>query len=230
MLLIVQNDPEVPPGIFADMLRDRGVPFRTLLAYTGEPFPAVPEAGAVMVLGGAMGVHETERYPFLLGVKEYVAACVRQDTPFLGICLGGQLLADVLGATVVTASPYGEKGTLPVHLTDTGRADPLFAGIDEEFLSFQWHNDSFTIPEGGVLLASSPACPYQAFRFGRSAYGTQFHPEVSRAIVELWAGSTTGTAPRLSEFLARFDAVAPLYREASRRLLENFLRISSEQL
>ncbi|HEX9023792.1 MAG TPA: type 1 glutamine amidotransferase [Geobacteraceae bacterium] len=224
MLLIIQNDPEVPPGNFNDAIANMDVPCRTVHPYSGEAFPPVAEIGAAIVLGGAMGVHDTTKHPFLAGLKTFILACVETETPFLGVCLGGQLLADVLGGRVISGSPHGEKGTLPVTLTAAGEQDPLFAGIPRQFISFQWHNDSFEVPAGAVHLASSNVCPGQAFRFGRCAWGTQFHPEVDRAIVDCWARWTEETAPRADEFLTAFSLAEQTYLETSRRLLGNFLR------
>jgi GMP synthase-like glutamine amidotransferase len=225
MLVIVQNDPEVPPGTYGEYLREEGVAFRTVRPYTGDALPKLGEVAAAVVLGGAMGVYDTAAHPFLEAVKAFIAACARTGTPFLGICLGGQLLADVLGGRV-DSGHLGEKGTLPVTLTPEGMADPLFAGIDREFVTFQWHDDSFVIPAGAVRLAMSPACPNQAFRCGACAYGTQFHPEVNKAIVESWAREAAGSAPTAQEFLAAFAPYEESYRKASRQILDNFLRIA----
>ncbi len=224
MLLIIQNDPEVPPGNFSDIIAGMDVPCRVAHPYDSEALPPVDEIAAAIVLGGAMGVHDTDRHPFLAGVKAFIRACVEAETPFLGVCLGGQLLADILGGRVIAGSPHGERGTSPVTLTAVGEKDPLFAGISREFISFQWHNDSFDVPPGGIHLASSVACPGQAFRFGRCAWGTQFHPEADRAIVDCWARWTKETAPRADEFLAAFSRAEQTYLEISRLLLANFLR------
>ena len=226
MLAIIQNDPEVPLGSFAGYLDEAGTPYTTIHPYMGEKLPPVGDVPAVVVLGGAMGVHETDRHPFLVELKGFIRECVANNIPFLGICLGGQLLADVLGAPVTIRSPFKERGTLSVRLTAAGLADPLFAGVPEEFVTFQWHNDSFAIPDGAVLLASSSACPNQAFRYGINAWGTQFHPEVDKAIVDCWARWSKETAPAVDEYLAAFAAREESYRSASRRLLENFTALS----
>jgi GMP synthase-like glutamine amidotransferase len=173
-----------------------------------------------------MGAHDTDRHPFLVELKNFIRACVTHDIPFLGICLGGQLLADVLGARVTPGSPCGEKGTLSVRLTSAGCADPLFAGLPEEFVTFQWHNDSFAIPTGAFRLAESSACPNQAFRYGKKAWGTQFHPEVDRAIVDCWARWSEETASTVDDYLAAFASGEEAYRSASRRMLRNFAALS----
>jgi GMP synthase-like glutamine amidotransferase len=226
MLFIIQNDPEVPPGNFNDTLTELDVPSRIIHPYAGNALPPAGDIAACIVLGGSMGVHDTERHPFLVGVKGFIGSCLRNETPLLGICLGGQLLADLLGGVVIAGSPHGEKGTLPVTLTGEGEKDPLFAGVPREFISFQWHNDSFDVPAEGVHLASSPACPAQAFRFGSRAWGTQFHPEVNRSIVESWARWTDETAPMAESYVADFLLSERSYLEVSRKLLVNFLRIA----
>jgi GMP synthase (glutamine-hydrolysing) len=225
MLAIIQNDPEVPLGSFSGYLADAGVSYTTVHPYRGDLFPQVRELSAVIVLGGAMGVHDTDRHPFLIELKDFIRGCVAEAIPYLGICLGGQLLADALGGTVTTGA-CGEKGTLTVCLSLEGKGDPLFAGVPEEFVTFQWHNDCFEPPAGSVPLASSPVCPGQAFRFGVKAYGLQFHPEVDRSIVACWARWSKETAPSAEAYLAAFAEREEMYRRASCRLLGNFLRIA----
>lgn len=225
MLLIVQNDPDVPAGSYVDCLEEMGIPFRLARPFLGEELPPAPAVSAVLVLGGAMGVHDTATHPFLNTVKTWIGEVVAAGVPYLGICLGGQLLADVLGAPV-TSGANGEKGTHTVTLTTEGEKDPLFAGISSPIVVFQWHNDTFAIPAGGTLLASSAACPHQAFRMGAQAWGLQFHPEVNRDIVVAWARWSNVTAHLADRFAAEFAASEPLFRDASRRLLSNFLRIA----
>ena len=226
MLLIIQNDPEVPLGNFAAAINGLKVPCLTVHPYIGEAIPSVREVSAAIVLGGAMGVHDTAKHPFLVRVKAFIRECVHRETPFLGVCLGGQLLAEQLGWRVIADSPHAEKGTLPVTLTAAGEEDPLFAGIPREFFSFQWHNDSFEIPANGTHLAFSTTCPGQSFRFGQCAWGTQFHPEVDRPIVDCWARWTEETAPAAEKYLADFDRTEHTYLQVSRRLLGNFLRMA----
>lgn len=225
VIAVVQNDMEVPAGTYAEHLEKRGVPFSLLKPCEGDELPPAAGFRAIIVLGGAMGVHDTAEHPFLDGVKRFIREAVEAHVPLLGICLGGQLLADVLGARV-TSGACGEKGSLTVSLTPEGERDPLFAGVCRTFATFQWHNDTFAIPRGGVLLASSPVCTAQAFRAGETAYGLQFHPEVTAAIVDTWARWTPETAPEAGLFLAAFARAAEAYRAASERILANFLGIA----
>lgn len=217
-VVILQSDPEVPAGVLAKLLSEWQVPFRILRADLGEAFPL--ETGAVIVLGGAMGVHEEERHPFLRPLKQFMVDMLAAGTPLIGICLGGQLLAEVAGGKV-SSNCRGEKGLVEIGLTAAGAADPLFAGIDGSFRAFQWHNDSFALPSGALHLAASKVCPGQAFRIG-NAWGVQFHPEVDAAIIAAWS-QRAATDPRLVD---EFISVAPEHRALCRQLLGNLLAVA----
>lgn len=138
----------------------------------------------LIVLGGSIGVHDQDRYPVLQEVREIVAARLAVDRPVLGICLGAQLIAQILGATV---SPMGckEIGFSSLHLTAAGRQSPLrhLEGVKV----LHWHGDQFDLPEGVVALASTPLCAVQAFERGKSVLALQFHPELApRPGLEPW--------------------------------------------
>ena len=221
-LFIIQNDPQVPPGIVSELLDERRIPYRLIRVDAGETVPAADEAAAVIVLGGVMGAGEDDTYPFLREVKRLIRECVARDVPFLGICLGGQLLSEVLG-TPVAAGTRSERGLCRVRLTSEGGADPLFRGVPPEFITYQWHNDSFDLPNGCRLLASSPICPQQAIRHGAAVYGVQFHPEVNADIVSSWNGGAALNARYLPLFLRTEEE----YLASARTLLDNFFRIAN---
>lgn len=215
---IIQNDPEVPPGVFHELLTEWRVPFRLCRPDLGD---ALPDAfDAVIVLGGIMGVHDDSVHPFLRMLKTWLARVLADGTPLLGVCLGGQLLADVTGG-VVSSNRCGEKGLVEVVLTAAGAADRLFSGSDRRFPVFQWHNDSFTIPAAAVHLAASEVCPGQAFRIG-NAWGVQFHPEVNEAIVAAWSRHD----PQRLQLTDDFAAAAATHRVLAGQLLANFLDIA----
>jgi GMP synthase-like glutamine amidotransferase len=220
MLHIIQNDPEVPPGNLLDFI---AVPYVVCHPYRDGALPDVAQISALLVLGGAMGANDDSRYPFLSNLKILIRSCVESGIPYLGVCLGGQLLAAALGAKVVSHR-WEELGTLSVKLNGAGKNDPLFRGFPEEFTTFQWHHDSFDIPEDGELLASSAACPNQAFRIGGNAWGLQFHPEVTEPIIRDWCAWDHSTSARTEELVAAFFCNEEKYREDSRRLLGNFLK------
>ena len=228
MIVVVQNDPLVPLGSFEWYLNSRGTAYRTIRVYDGEMLHDPAGNDAVIVLGGAMGVHDEAKHPFLHSVKRFIADSVRNSIPFLGVCLGGQLLADTLGG-VVSSGSCGERGTFPIALTESGVTDPLFSGMDNPFISFQWHHDSFGLPSSGVCLASSPVCPNQAFRCG-NAYGLQFHPEVTEEILLLWCREISGDpgipVSEADELLTDFKRFHKEYSASSRRLFMNFLTLA----
>ncbi len=222
MLHIIQNDPDVPPG---NLLEGLCGPYSLQHPYRDGRLPACSDMSVLIVLGGAMGVNDDTRHPFLTDLKRLIREVVAAGIPYLGICLGGQLLAAALGARVVS-NRWEELGTVRVTLTEAGRHDPLFAGLTAEFTTFQWHHDSFDLPDGATLLASSAACPHQAFRVGTNAWGLQFHPEVTEAIIRGWCRWDQGTAAQAEQLLALFAAQSATYRDISRRLLTNFLPIA----
>lgn len=221
MLHIIQNDPEVPPGTITDHIT---IPCRLWHPCKDGELPPVAGMKALIVLGGAMGANDDSSYPFLTGLKELIRTVVAAGIPYLGVCLGGQLLAAALGAQVVS-NRWEEIGNFTAFLTDEGGRDPLFTGIPPEFPAFQWHHDSFDIPEGGVLLASSPACPHQAFRVGTSAWGIQFHPEVTEDIIRCWCGWDKAQAAVVDRHLDKFAAAAAGYQQVIQALLASFEKI-----
>lgn len=222
MLHIIQNDPEVPPGNLAEALT---VPHLIHHPYRGEPLPELRDISALIVLGGAMGANDDQRHPFLTGLKELIRAVVAAQTPYLGICLGGQLLAAALD-TAVISNRWDELGTLTVTVTEAGTADHLFSGIAESFTTFQWHHDSFDLPANATLLASSTACRHQAFRIGDYAWGLQFHPEVTPAIIRNWCAWDPATAVIAEELVADFTAVSHSYHAAAHSFWRNFLSLA----
>jgi len=224
MITLIQCDSEVPAGTIAEWLRINDTPFRIIRAFSGDTLPAPDVSRAAIVLGGSMGVHDGERFPFLSTVKSFIREAADLNVPFLGICLGGQLLADALGAHVHSGR-HGEKGVHSVNLLEPAAADSLFSGIPAEFPTFQWHDDSFELPRGAVLLASSDTCAHQAFRYGESMYGLQFHPEVNREIVTSWTRSSDDDASPI-RFMEEYIRNEESYLYVSRNLLENFLRIA----
>ena len=175
-----------PPAEYGTVLTQRGHTLHTVEVDEGGPLPDWRDFGAIIAMGGPMGVYEDEAYPWLVAEKQLIGDAVRAGLPYFGACLGVQLLAAALGARVYPgAAP--EVGILDVMRTEDGGSDPVASILPERFKTLQWHGDTFDLPEGAVSLFSSPAYPNQGFRFGEFAYGVQFHLEVDAALADEWS-------------------------------------------
>jgi GMP synthase (glutamine-hydrolysing) len=155
------------------------------------------------LLGGPMNVDEVEKYPFLAAEVPWIQESLTRGVPLLGICLGAQLLAKACGAKVYSQG-IKEIGWYPLELTPAAEADPLWKGCGPCLTVFQWHGDTFDLPPGAVLLAQSPQCVHQAFRIRQSAYGLQFHLEMTREMIDDWLNN-----PDNSDELHRLDYIDP---------------------
>lgn len=152
--------------------------------FEGQPIPkGIGDAAGLIVLGGPMGVYDHPRYPFLLDEMHLIERACQEENPVLGVCLGSQLLAAALGATV-TKGGGKEIGWHTVTLTKSAASDPLWAGTEPSFTAYHWHGDIFELPRGAVSLASSALTECQGFRFAQNAYGFLFHMEVTVEIVQ----------------------------------------------
>jgi len=219
MLHIIQNDPEVPPGSLTGHLP---IPYLVHHPYRDGLLPQLGDISALIVLGGAMGANDDLKHPFLVDLKQLIRQVVLSGTPYLGVCLGGQLLAAALGAKVVS-NRWVEIGNFTVSLTENGCRDLLFRDIPQEFTTLQWHHDSFDIPSGGVLLAASPACPHQAFRVGESAWGIQFHPEATEEIIRTWSAWDRQLSLKTEALVAGFNDESESFDSTVKQLMRNFL-------
>lgn len=228
-LLILQHHPVETPGVFAQVLVERGLATQTVRPDLGEPVPPDPEAfSAVIAMGGPMGVYEEDRHPWLRAEDRLLRIAVARDQPTLGICLGSQLIAKAAG-TDVRPGPEKEIGWYPLRLTDAGRADPLFSGFPSGFESFEWHGDVFDHAPGAVTLAGSARYPEQAFRLGRRVYGLLFHLEVTapmvRAMTDAFRGELAGLGDpaRPAAILADLGSRTRALNRLGRQLFQSFL-------
>jgi GMP synthase (glutamine-hydrolysing) len=182
-VLAVVHQADAGLGVFADSVRERG---DELLSWSPPEQPA-PELGgidAVIVLGGAMNVHEEVEYPWLAAEKRVLARVLDERLPALGVCLGSELLADAAGAPVSRCSAP-EIGWHPVEVLPPGADDPLFGPLPERFEGFQWHGYGFGLPPGASALARSAVC-LQGYRLDGRIWGIQFHAEVSWESIKGW--------------------------------------------
>jgi GMP synthase (glutamine-hydrolysing) len=187
--LVLQHADAEAPGLLGPALEAAGFVLRTVRPDRGEAVPgAASEFAGLLLMGGPMGVYERGRFPHLRNEIDLVREALDREVPVLGICLGSQILAAAAGARV-HRGPAKEIGWAPIRLRPAGAADPVLGLIPDGAFVFHWHGDTFELPSGAVLLASSDLYAHQAFRLGRAAYGLQFHPEVTEEMVREFAAS-----------------------------------------
>ena len=153
--------------------------------FAGETLPQPEQVDLLVIMGGPMSVNDEQEYPWLVAEKKFVGEMIRAGKPVLGICLGAQMIANVLGARVY-ANAEKEIGWFPVHGMGSPEKD-VFSFPDSVEV-FHWHGETFTLPNGAVQLAASAGCALQAFQYGRTVIGLQFHlettPDSVAALVE----------------------------------------------
>jgi GMP synthase (glutamine-hydrolysing) len=171
-------------GYLGQGLERNGIAFEYLDAQTLR-LEASQLERPLIVLGGPMGAYEVDAHPCLSIEIDLIRHHIDSGIPVLGICLGAQLVAAAASANVYSGGQGKEIGWADVRLSEAGSADPIWTGFPERFATFHWHGDTFDLPDGAVLLATSEKYP-QAFRLGANVYAVQFHPEVVPIDLESW--------------------------------------------
>jgi len=224
------------PGIFRDFLRADGVAWDAVELDEGQPIPDLRKYDALWVMGGPMDVWDVDENPWLIPEKRAIRSWVRDlNRPFLGVCLGHQLLADAMGGTCGPQRPP-EVGILEVSLTEEGKRDPVFGRQPATAKALQWHGVRVAQPpEDTVVLASSAACRVQAMRVGSRAWSTQYHVELEDSTIPAW-----GCIPKYATALEKVQGegalnrladearpLMPAFKDCARRLYDDFMRAAS---
>ncbi len=231
-ILTLQHAWECPLGLLGEILQERGLTY-DVVNVEETTLPEPTSYDAIIALGGPQHVYNIDKYPYFTPEKALIRRAIEHDIPFLGICLGGQLLAASLGAQV-SQHTLTEIGFYTVPFTDAGQQDPLFKNLPGYQKVFHWHEDSFELPPGSILLATNETTSNQAFRYGSRAYGLQYHIELNSELLDLWLElpefqqeiiAAIGTAAYTDiqqERLTHYQT----YHNHTSILFENFLKIS----
>ncbi len=227
-VLILQHTDGEHPAAFGDLIAEAGDTAFVVELHLGERIPDMSEFDAMIVMGGPMDVWQTAEHPWLRAEKAAIATWVRAfRKPYLGICLGHQLLIDALGGLCEQMTPP-EIGVLDVSLTAEATADPIFDGFEDTFRVMHWHGVEVTsLPEDTVVLAENANCNVQAVRFRDKAWGVQFHPELTPELVTGWLGDPgnyacavewLGSEEKAKQFALDCEAHVSTAQQQSRRL------------
>jgi len=198
-------------GHIRQILEARGIAIEFADLYLPEtPAPETATAAGLIFLGGPMSVNDG--LPYLEQEIEYIRRAANTGQPVLGVCLGAQLAAKALG-TRVYRNQVSEIGWFGIHPTGAARKDPLFRGFHDSETVFHWHGETFDLPSGAALLASSERCPHQAFRLGSCIYGLQFHLEVTPEMIDDWCRQDVNCGD-----VSELDSLPDPYHNAARLL------------
>jgi GMP synthase (glutamine-hydrolysing) len=214
---IVENTPVTHHGQVGVALHEAAALIDLYKPWSGQSLPQTVHADALVVFGGEQSAIDDHTHPYLPELARLMADYTAMDRPVLGICLGSQLMARAFGGENHLGIAR-EFGWCEVDLTEEGRRDPVLSALPARFAIAQWHSDTFTLPAGAVHLAKSAIAPNQAFRVGRASYATQFHFEVSRAVMQDWVNSFPEAVTRNDpDFIANLPDLAKTMGAAADR-------------
>ncbi len=225
-VLAIVHQPDAGPGVFADAIRRSGAELDEWMIRDGAPPRRDPrDYSAVLSLGGAMHVDQTQAHPWLDRERALLRELVQERVPVLGVCLGAQLLAQATGGEARRAAKP-EIGWYDVQISSEGAGDPIMGPLAPSFVALGWHSYEFYLPQDASLLARSTAC-IQAFRVGDRAWGIQFHSEVTRRDLFSWIDESDedpdANGVDLDELRARSERSIEDWNELGRQMAERFL-------
>ena len=218
-----QHVPFEDPAYIGEWAKIRGISLRKIALYENEPLPSPDSCDALIVMGGSMGATDEQVYPWLKKEKQFIEKALETDMIIIGICLGAQIIASVLGARVFK-NAHKEIGWFSVQKAPHTDHMPIGEILPESFMAFHWHGDTFDIPSGTVHLAESTACRNQGFVYQNPIFALQFHLESTRSSIEALienCGSELIAAP----FIQSADAIRQGYHhiESSNLLMAGLM-------
>lgn len=214
-------------GLFEQVVEERGDRLERWVTVDGGPGPDRPERyDAIMVFGGAMHPDQDAEHPWLAGEASFIRDAISNEVPLFGACLGAQLVARAMGAHVGPIQKP-EVGWHAVTVNEVGCRDPVLGVLPRHIDAFQWHYYGFEPPAGSVLLAENDAAP-QGYRLGERTWGVQFHPEVTRHMLDHWFVEGAAELPDPDLIRRETDAYLGTWNELGRRLCSAFLDYAAD--
>jgi GMP synthase (glutamine-hydrolysing) len=220
--LIVTHHPEEGPGLLEPILRERGWGVDEVGVWKDNGLPDPAPFHLLILMGGPMSVNDDDLYPFLVEEKTFVCRWIEEGKPVVGICLGAQLIAHCLGGRVYKG-PHEEIGWYKVSLTEQGKRDPCLGAFPVFFPVFQWHGETFDLPDNIVLLVTSQEYPHQAFRYKDSIYAFQFHLEVTDNMVRSWLSGSDVDEAQQRSIISSLHLHLPAIHQLCRDFMGPFL-------
>jgi len=208
-LLVIQPDPIVPLARFGDWLAEAGVELRVVRLFAGDPVPAEVAEDGLLVLGGTMSSLDDAGHPWLEQVRVLIRRAAEERRPTLGICLGGQVMAQAFGGTVEPSADGIENGVVEIQWRPDAADDALVGGLPAPFRTGEMHHDTITrLPGDAVWLGSTRQTAHQVFRVGACAWGVQFHPELTSDVYRGWIEAEDGSHDEIAELTEGLDEFA----------------------
>jgi GMP synthase-like glutamine amidotransferase len=228
--LNIQNESTGPAAPFVEALEARGFDVQTVHPYGGEPLPETLDGVAAIIAGGGLvDIHQADQHPWLAREIQLVREALDRGTPFMGLCLGAQVLTAAAGGEVYRTEPH-EIGWHEVELLPDAAGDPLFDGLPKRMQTMQWHYYGCRLNGEGTELMRNPVA-LQALRVGDRAWGTQFHIEVTRPVLLTWmemgADELAANGYPREEFVRALDAHLPEHERIRRILAERFAAVAT---
>ncbi|GAV21128.1 GMP synthase [glutamine-hydrolyzing] [Mariprofundus micogutta] len=228
-ILIIQQLEHEPPGMISDIILDNGWQYEVLMAQQTIIPQAMRNFSGLIIMGGHLSANDTH-LEFIDRQIRLLRWCMHFNFPVLGICLGAQLLAKAAGAEIMT-SPVRELGWYPMHPTFLAEGDSLFGDLLASGLHvFQWHGETFTLPDHATLLATCPEVVNQAFKLAGRQYGLQFHTQVTESMIQDWISQGTSESAFLGEdgvqdLLNNIPRHLPVARDFCRDIITSWLKL-----
>lgn len=188
LIHVLQHEPYEGPGLIYEWANEKGHEVVITEVFNNRPLPSLNTFDWLVIMGGAMSVNDEAIYSWLKPEKELVRSAIAAGKIVLGICLGAQMIANALGKRVYKNAAK-EIGWFPITLTETGIQNQFLSAAWHNQSFFHWHGETFDLPDGAQLLASSIACVNQAFNMGSKVWAFQFHPEVNAQVLHQMVSS-----------------------------------------